>query len=72
MATFAQGSEGKLLHLSSVTRLSVQVCLISRVNTNLSPLSNLLSSRPSIVAHELHHRSSNPMHKCGEENDLIN
>ena len=45
MATFAQGSEGKLLHLSTVTRLIVQVCLISRVNTDLSPL-----SKPALVA----------------------
>ena len=71
MATFAQGSEGKLLHLSTVTRLSVQVHLISRVNTNLSPPSKpaakaagLLSLPMSCTATS----SSNFMHKCEEEN----
>ena len=74
MATLAQGSEGKLPHLSTVTRLSAQVHFISRVNTNLSPLSKpalevgLQSSPMSCTTVG----SSNPMHICGEENDLIN
>ena len=74
MVIFALGSEGKLPHLSTVTRLSVQVHFISRVKTNLSSL-----SKPALAAGLLSLpmscttvRSSNPMHKCGEESDLIN
>ena len=66
MATLVQGSEGKLPHLSTVTRLSEQGHFITKVNTNLSPL-----SKPTLAAGFYLVPSSNPMHKHGEENPLL-